>query len=184
MVKYSIGSEALPNDLDSLVVRDAEHHEFAALAALQIRSWRDVYRGTMPDSYLDREIEGDLSSRWQALEPGQDDLILVADQGGIRGFITVWCQPNPYIDNLHVEPGERSRGIGRRLMQVTAQRLIDNGYDRVSLYVAANNLRAADFYRNLGGCFGQVEFVEQRYGGGVDAIEVVWDDLARLAGPD
>ncbi len=167
-----------------LIIRDAERSEFPALAALQIRSWRNVYRGIMPDSYLDDEIEGDLHARWQALRPSGDDLVLIADQGGIRGFITIWCKPDPFIDNLHVEPGERSKGTGHRLMQATAHRLLQNGYDRVSLYVAAKNPRAAAFYRKLGGSFGEVERKDQENGGPVNAVEVIWEDLAKLARAD
>ncbi len=164
-----------------LIIRDAERSEFPELAALQIRSWRDVYRGIMPDAYLDDEIESDLHARWDALRPSDDDLVLIADQGGIRGFITVWCKPHPFVDNLHVEPGERSKGTGQRLMQAMAHRLIENGYDRASLYVAARNHRAAAFYRKLEGRFGHVEHLHQEHGGAVDAIEVVWEDLTRLA---
>lgn len=164
----------------TLIIRDAERSEFPALAALQIRSWRNVYRGIMPDSFLDDEIESDLHARWEALCPSGDDLVLIADQGGIRGFITVWCKPDPFIDNLHVEPGERSKGIGQRLMQAAAHRLLQNGYGRVSLYVAARNSRAAAFYRKLDGSFGEVEAKHQEHGGTVDAIEVIWEDLAKL----
>lgn len=167
-----------------LIIRDAERSEFPALAALQIRSWRNVYRGIMPDAYLDDEIEGNLHARWEALRPTDNDLVLIADQDGVRGFITVWCKPDPFIDNLHVERGERSKGIGQRLMQAAAHRLIENGYDRVSLYVAAANQRAAAFYRRLEGSFGPVERKHQEHGGAVDAIEVIWEDLAGLAGID
>lgn len=116
-----------------ITIRDAKHSEFPDLAALQIRSWRDVYRGIMPDAYLDDEIEDDLGARWSALHPSGDDLVLVADHGSIRGFVTVWCRPDPFIDNLHVEPGGRSQGIGLRLMQAAADRLIQKGYGRLSL---------------------------------------------------
>ncbi|MDH3664018.1 MAG: GNAT family N-acetyltransferase [Alphaproteobacteria bacterium] len=167
-----------------MIIRDAERAEFPALAALQIRSWRDVYRGIMPDAYLDDEIEEDLHARWEALRPSGDDLVLVADQDGIRGFVTVWCRPDPYIDNLHVDPGERSNGIGCRLMQTVAHRLGENGFGRMSLYVAAQNHRAAAFYGKLGGRFGEVEQVHQQFGGPVDAIEVVWDDLTKMADVD
>ncbi|MGI9510505.1 MAG: GNAT family N-acetyltransferase [Geminicoccaceae bacterium] len=171
-------------DPAELIIRDAKQSEFPALAALQIRSWRNVYRGILADDYLDNEIEQDLGDRWAALQPSGDDLVLVADQDGIVGFVTVWCKPHPYIDNLHVEPGGRSRGIGRRLMQAAADRLIQNGYDRVSLYVAAQNRRAAAFYRNLGGRFGDIERLHQEHGGDVEAIEVVWEGLAGLAAAD
>ena len=164
-----------------LTIRDAKRSEFPDLAALQIRSWRDVYRGIMPDTYLDDEIEDDLGARWNTLDPSGDDLVLVADDGVIRGFITVWCKPDPFVDNLHVAPGGRSNGIGRRLMQSAADRLVQKGYQRLSLYVAAQNPRAAAFYRQLGARLGDVEHLHQHHGGSVDAIEVVWDDLTKLA---
>ena len=164
-----------------LIIRDAERSEFPALAALQIRSWQNVYRGIMPDAYLDHEIEQDMHTRWASLQPSGDDLVLVAERGEISGFITIWCKPDPFIDNLHVDPGQRSGGIGQRLMQATAHRLRRNGYDSMSLYVAAQNERAAAFYRRLGGRFGVVERKHQQYGGDVDAIEVIWDDLSSLA---
>ena len=166
---------------DTLIVRDALRSEFPALADLQIRSWRSVYRGIMPDSYLDDEIDDDQHRRWRHLEPSGDDLILVADRDGICGFITVWCKPDPYVDNLHVDPDARSNGIGAQLMQAAAARLRRKGYDRMTLYVAAANRRAADFYRRLGGSLGEVEHVHQEHGGAVDAIPVLFDDLAKLA---
>ncbi|MGI9493761.1 MAG: GNAT family N-acetyltransferase [Geminicoccaceae bacterium] len=161
-------------------IRDAVSSEFQELAWLQIRSWRDVYRGVMADWYLDDEIEKDLLTRWADLQPEGDDLILVADDGDIKGFVTIWCQPDPFIDNLHVEPGLRSKGIGSMLMQKTAARLIETGYDAVYLYVAAENQRAMAFYRKLGGRFGEVERYEHRHGEHVNAIKVTFDDLRAL----
>ena len=168
-----------------MIIRDADPSEFEQLAWLQIRSWRDVYRGVMADWYLDDEIEKDLLTRWAELTPEGDDLILVADDGGIKGFVTIWCQPDPFIDNLHVEPGLRSKGTGSLLMQKTAARLIEAGYDAVYLYVAAENERAMAFYRKLGGRFGEVEQYQHRHGQNVNAIKVTFDDLRALqsAGP-
>lgn len=163
-----------------IIIRDAERAEYQDLAWLQIRSWRDVYPGIMPAWYLDEGIEKDQLTRWAELHPKGDDLILVADEDGIKGFVTIWCQPDPFIDNLHVEPGLRSRGMGERLMRATASRLIDKGYDSVFLYVAAKNPRAVAFYRNLGGRFGEVEQLEHRHGDNVDAIKVIFDDLPAL----
>ncbi|MEM7043727.1 MAG: GNAT family N-acetyltransferase [Pseudomonadota bacterium] len=164
----------------SLIVRDAVRSEFSALADLQIRSWRSVYHGIMEDDYLDNEIDDDLHKRWRNLQPSGDDLVLVADRNGIAGFITVWCKPDPYIDNLHVEPSIRSQGIGRELMLAAAERLLQKGYRYMFLYVAADNHRAADFYRRLGGLIGDVEHVDQAHGGTVAAMRVIFNDLTAL----
>ncbi|MEZ5931077.1 MAG: GNAT family N-acetyltransferase [Alphaproteobacteria bacterium] len=164
-----------------IIIRDAERSEFPALAALQARSWRDVYRGILQDAYLDDDMDEDFRQRWAALQPSGNDKVLVAVQDVILGFVTVWCQPDPFIDNLHVEPGLRSKGIGQRLMQETASRLIRDGYTTMSLYVAAQNHRARAFYERLGGSFGEVEHIHQAHGGSVHAIQVVWDDLTMVA---
>lgn len=164
-----------------MIIRDADLAEFPDLARLQIESWRSVYRGIMPDDYLDRRIEPELLAHWAELSLKEDDLVLVAIEGDIKGFVTVWCQPDPYIDNLHVDPTMRSRGIGRLLMKAVAARLIKNGYDKVELNVAAGNLRAAAFYRSLGGRFGEIRPMHQIYGDTIDAISVTWNDLQALA---
>lgn len=164
-----------------MIIRNADLTELTDLARLQVRSWRSVYRGIMPDDYLDDRLEDELMVRWAELSPSGDDLVLVADEDGIEGFVTVWCQPDPYVDNLHVDPLVRSKGTGRLLMKAVAARLIENGYDQVRLNVAAGNQRAIAFYRNLGGRFGEIEPMHQIYGGTIDAISVTWDDLATLA---
>lgn len=164
-----------------IIIRDAERSDYPALAALQVRSWRDVYRSILPDAYLDDRIEDDFRLRWAALRPSGKDKVLVAERGVILGFVTVWCQPDPFIDNLHVEPGQRSQGIGLLLMREAAARLITDGFTHMSLYVAAQNHRARAFYERLGGSFGEVEPIHQEHGGSVDAIAVVWDDLTKVA---
>ncbi|MGH1479200.1 MAG: GNAT family N-acetyltransferase [Geminicoccales bacterium] len=166
--------------MTKIIIRDAERAEYLDLAWLQIRSWRDVYRGIMPDWYLDEGIEKDQLTRWAELQPRGDDLVLLAEEDGLKGFVTIWCQPDPFIDNLHVEPGLRSKGTGGHLMRATASRLIDKGYDSVYLYVAAGNSRAMAFYRKLGGKFGEVEQLEHRHGDNVDAIRVTFNDLIAL----
>jgi ribosomal protein S18 acetylase RimI-like enzyme len=163
-------------------IRDADPAEYEALAWLQIRSWRSIYQGVMPDWYLNDAIEKDQLERWAAMAPKDGDLILVAaDDDGIKGFITCWRQQGPFIDNLHVEPDLRSKGTGGRLMRATAARLIEAGCDQVYLYVAAQNPRAVEFYRRLNGAFGEVEQLEHRFGDNVDAIKVTWTDLPGLA---
>jgi ribosomal protein S18 acetylase RimI-like enzyme len=164
-----------------MIVRDADPTEYTDLAWLQIRSWRDAYPGIMPDWYLKDGIEQDLLTRWAELEPAGDDLVLVADDDGIKGFVTVWCKPDPFIDNLHVEPGLRSKGTGARLMRVSAARLIEQGHDSVDLLVAAHNHRAVAFYRRMGGQFGEVEQIIHRHGEPTDVMKVTWNDLPSLA---
>ncbi len=104
---------------------------------------------------------------------------MAEEQDGISGFVTVWCRPAPFIDNLHVVPDRRTEGIGGCLMQAAAAQLIERGHDTVHLWVAADNHRAIAFYHRLGGRFGERQ-IQRLYGQEVAATNVVWDDLAGL----
>jgi ribosomal protein S18 acetylase RimI-like enzyme len=140
------------DEVRAMQIRPAAEADFAAIAELQIRSWQDAYRGILPDAYLDGPVEADLRRHWTAARPQAGDLVLVAaaDQA-LVGFITVWCRPDPFIDNLHVDPALRSGGIGARLLHAAMAELRARGHGRVWLYVAAANRRAIAFYERQGG---------------------------------
>jgi hypothetical protein len=46
------------------IVREAEAGDAAAIAALQVRSWRTAYRGIVPDAFLDGLAEDAWLERW------------------------------------------------------------------------------------------------------------------------
>ncbi len=163
-------------------IRPAADADRPAIATLHNASWQDAYRGIVPDDYLKNDAARDLAERWNAAEFQTDDVILVAeDDPGLVGFIAVWCRPDPFIDNLHTQPARRGEGIGRRLMAEAAQRLLTLGHTTAHLHVLASNTKALSFYQRLGG-----ERTERRevqaFGASAEYINVVWTDLATLAG--
>lgn len=58
--------------------------------------------------------------------------------------------PALFIMDIFVSASERSRGVGRALMQAIARRAAAGGYIRVSWAVRRNNARALAFYASLG----------------------------------
>ncbi|MEM7022361.1 MAG: GNAT family N-acetyltransferase [Pseudomonadota bacterium] len=160
-------------------IREGTVDEFAQIAALQTDSWQRTYRGVMPDPFLDVDLRSILDSYWASLQMGADDFVLVADQKGLQGFIAVSIKDIPYIENLHVSASAQSRGLGRRLMQAAAQRLIDSGYESLYLGVATDNQRAIRFYQELGGRFSDPE-PEAIFGVQVEVARVDWTSLSDL----
>lgn len=150
-------------------------------AALHIESWRDAYRGLLPDDYLVDGVAEDLNRQWQDARPRPCDVVLIAETDEVVGFIAVWCRPDAFIENLHVRPGVRSGGIGEALMAAAAGRLMDLGQSSAHLWVFEANARALGFYERLGGVRSACE-VKTVHGNSLTSVKIVWNDLSVLAG--
>lgn len=133
-------------------IRPATDRDRGAIAALQAASWRNAYAGVLDPDYLASGLAGDLARHWAGQPITPEDVVLVAEDGDVLlGFIAIWCQNTPYIDNLHVDPALRSRGTGRQLMGHAARALRERNHDTAYLWVVSGNSRAISFYLSLGG---------------------------------
>lgn len=129
------------------------------IASMHTTSWRTAYRGILRDEYLDGGIEEERRAEWQRrLEALHADALgfiaLLDDQpvGFIFGFQNEHDCWGSLIDNLHVLPGWKGRGIGRQLMTRFAAELIARGDSAgVFLWVYEKNTAARQFYEIVGG---------------------------------
>jgi ribosomal protein S18 acetylase RimI-like enzyme len=170
---------------DPTAIRMAGAADAGAIADLHTASWREVYRGILPDRYLDHEIVGERRRYWsEALAAPTGGFVLIACHGKTpSGFIAVTRDGEPgfdaVIDSLHVAAASRGTGLGRRLMGQAAARLLEDGASSVCLRVFDANTDAIRFYRRLGGRrdgtgidgFAGANMPDTRYG---------WRDLAAL----
>ena len=158
-------------------IRSARDADRQAIAALQARSWQDAYSDVLPAEYLVHQIADDLERHWRELKIHPNDVVLVAEEKRLVGFIAVWCRPEPFFDNLHVRPSLRSRGIGSALMKTAAQQLVRQGHRTGYLWVVENNRRAIRFYERLGGvCTDTAE--KDLFGHKVRTVMIEWDDIS------
>jgi len=164
-------------------LRAARASDQAAILAIQIASWRDTYRGVLPDIFLDEEIEPALGEFWQGAFSGRrraGTLVVAAFGRELAGFIAAWQVADmAYIDSLHVRPGMRRAGIGRALLGFAARRLAGQGCIGASMHIAAENRAAARLLTRLGG---QIAPPEPRLVFGHPVLEsaVVWPDVTTL----
>ena len=164
------------------MIRPATEADLAAICALQVSTWRETYRGLLPESFLTDEVERVLGANWASL-PGADWIVLTAWKGrDLAGFIAVERSHDggPYVDNLHVSAAARGQGVARALMAEAAGLLVAEGYDRLHLTVMDGNDRARAAYARLGGVEAPA-IVDDLYGIAVRAYPVWWRDLSRLA---
>lgn len=161
-------------------IRPATQDDLPMIASIHTLSWRDAYAGILPADYLRDQVQQDLQAYWAQRQFLPQDVVLVADTTEVPvGFIAVWCRPYPFIDNLHVSPSMRSRGIGAALMEAAADQLIARGHSTAHLWVFERNEAAIRFYQRLGAVKGRQEMKEV-FGHRVLSVRLEWSDLSAI----
>lgn len=159
-----------------------------ALARAHVTSWRQTYRGLLPDAYLARMSEAAHARRFAhlLLKPGPDDVTLAAaDRWGLVGY----AQGGPSrrrmpgeaeVATLYLVREAQGRGLGGRLLADTARALAAHGAKSLVISVLRDNFAARGFYEHLGG---EAEPPREEPGpGGGMFLEVAyrWPDITAL----
>jgi ribosomal protein S18 acetylase RimI-like enzyme len=142
---------------DTSVLRIATADDAAAIARLHAHSWRDAYRGVLCDDYLDTAVFDERAALWRGrLIEGADaplEVLLLESGRQLLGFACLRPLADPHwgplIDNLHVSPALKGKGLGRQLMSALNEHL--GGATRYHLWVLEANHAARAFYHRLGG---------------------------------
>lgn len=147
---------------DSPVVRTAKASDAAAIAALQVRSWRAAYRGIVPDAFLDDLAEDAWLQRWidQLTAPGNErihQLVSTDARYGPPRAVAVCgpaleptAEPTGQLYVLYADPAGWGRGHGGALLRRVHEILAADGHSGAVLWVAADNERSIEFYEHHG----------------------------------
>lgn len=141
------------------MVRKAALQDAAAIAQIQVDTWRSTYRGIMTDEFLSNMSYERGQRNWEAaFGPKSLTVVYVAEanQNHIVGFAA--CGPvrdnEPAFDGelyaIYVIQGLQGRGIGARLSLAVAAELRGRGFDSMLVWVLAEN-PFRRFYESLGG---------------------------------
>ena len=173
---------------EEIAIRPIVAADSVTVAEMHTTSWRSAYRGMLRDEYLDGDIATERRQAWTSrlgtLVDANYGFVAEAETGPV-GFVymlggddATW---GTLVDNLHVLPGFKGRGIGRRLLEAaaleTARRYPGQ---RIHLYVFEANVAARRFYASVGGREVERAAVEPPGGGSQMQWRVVWDDADRL----
>jgi GNAT superfamily N-acetyltransferase len=174
-----------------MTIRAAGLADAVAIAGLHTHSWQTAYRGILSDDFLQGPLSENRRELWRSRlsDAGRiDQLVLVDEQGGaIRGFACAFFEADPewgcLLDNLHVVPEFKGKGLGRQLMSAVAERvLLSNPCGRLHLWAYEQNLAARRFYERLGGVNTLRRLELAPDGTEVNAIRYCWSELSGLAG--
>jgi ribosomal protein S18 acetylase RimI-like enzyme len=159
------------------------------IASLHARSWRENYRGSFHDAFLDGDLLGERLRVWRerlARPPGNQFVQLAVEGTNPLGFVCAYGAHDPrwgsFIDNLHVAHASKRNGIGSSLMRRAgawlASRYPDLG---VYLWVLEVNSSARRFYERLGGRNAGVSVMETHGGAVVRSCRYSWPRAERLS---
>lgn len=173
-----------------IAYRQAQPRDAEAIAALHARSWRENYRGSFTDAFLDGDLHGERLRVWrQRLDapPGNQLVLLAVDGEELAGFVCAYGRHDPrwgsFIDNLHVARAAKGGGVGSALMRRAGAWLCAH-YPGVGvhLWVLEANTPARRFYERLGGRSAETCTMETHGGAIVRSCRYVWPDADALSG--
>lgn len=171
------------------VIFPAGPEDADALGALHVDTWRQTYRGLLPDPFLDGMDPTRHAARFAAglQTPEVDDLVLAAaDRHGLVGY--VGAAPSRFrregegeIQTLYVLRRAQRGGVGRRLVSAAARVLAAKGSRSLVILVLRDNIPARVFYERLGG---QADSPRLQPGPGGVHHEVAyrWADIGAVIG--
>ncbi len=169
-------------------LREAQPTDAAPIAQVRVDTWRTAYQGIVPDDYLaSLSYEPRILSWRNRIEsvPGWFTFVVEDKESTVVGFVEGGPERNAHplytgeIGAIYLRQAYHRRGIGRQLMSVAAQRLLQQGHSALLLWVLAANPSRL-FYEALGGTLvGEKEVTI----GGAKLVEVVygWSDIRALA---
>ena len=170
--------------------RQAQLRDAEAVAWLHARSWRENYRGSFTDAFLDADLPGERLRAWRQRlgdPPANQFVQLALRSGNLEGFVCAYGGHDPewgsFIDNIHVARTSKRSGIGSSLLRQTGAWL---GFHypglAIYLWVLEVNSSARRFYEHLGAHDAGVSTMETHGGAIVRSCRYTWADPALLAG--
>ncbi len=165
---------------------DAGQSDAAAVARVHAASWKATYRGILPDTYLDGEVDGERVRYWHsALATVRYPIVkLACEADAVVGLIALHDDPDDdgydlTIEHLHLLPESKGRGLGRRLMKEAAIAAQAAGAENICLWVFEDNSAAIGFYERLGGVT-DAHGTDKFAGGDAPDRRIGWHDLDGL----
>ncbi len=160
------------------------YNDMNALAALHALNWKVFYKGILSDEYLKNDVEKERLTVWQNRfkKPDNSMIIITAKSDNqLIGFACHFLYYNDtyghYLDNLHVHPDYRNKGVGKILLQKSIKhcsQFFDNNF---YLWVFEENHQAISFYEKQKGIKVLTETLSTPDGSSAPALLYSWNLL-------
>lgn len=137
-----------------MIVRIATPDDAAAIAAVNVASWRAAYRHLMPDHVLATLSVATSAANWmRTIESGDQQVLVAEHQGVTAGFLSFGASRDAdaepatrEIMTFYVAPDCWSRGIGRALCQECCRIAQRDDTRALTLWTLTGNTAGRRFY--------------------------------------
>ena len=164
-----------------MLIRPARLEDARQIAEVHVASWRDAYRGLLPDELLDSLSVEAWTELWQerlARAGEATTLILVLDEK-IVGWVGVGpardsdCDPRrtQQVYGIYLRSQYWGQGHGKELYSAAEHQMCQNGAVNAILWVLRDNIRARRFYEAHGYIVDQTQS-ERIHNGDPSIVEV------------
>jgi ribosomal protein S18 acetylase RimI-like enzyme len=138
-------------------IRAARAEDARAIAQVQVESWKTTYGEIVPKAFLDSLDTEVRAQVWlEQLSKGTNILFVAENRSGIFGFASGGALREA-IDGydgelfaIYLLRAFQRGGAGRRLIQTLAHAMDSDGFQRMAVWVLAQN-PAVSFYKRIGG---------------------------------
>jgi GNAT superfamily N-acetyltransferase len=143
-------------------VRVAWADDAAAIAAVQVRAWPEMYAGLLPADVLPTDVD-EVALQWrQALVRPTDArhrALVALERNRVVGFALTSPAGDPDCDpvadgelgELTLDPAERAKGHGSRLLQAAVDTLAADRFTRAVTWVNGGDAALRTFLTEAGG---------------------------------
>ena len=147
-----------------MLVRDADVADVDGLASCIVASWLEAHRHQVP-----RDLWEHRRDNWTvevSAAAWNRTLLEIAAEAAVRSHVLVATELEMIVglvmgtvnesgegevDALYVAPEHQGRGVGRRLLSASFERLRAAGAENARVVVLAANAPARQFYQHMGG---------------------------------
>lgn len=142
-----------------LIVRPATRADAAAIAQVRIDTWRDAYRGILPDEFL-RGLDLDKAAAFfeSAIDrSGKENRILSGFAANHLCGFALWSghveEPTGVAElrALYVLPSHQGAGLGTALLERCHAEMRRAGFSAFVVFTLETNTPAREFYERKGG---------------------------------
>ena len=139
-------------------VRRATDADANEIADIHVSTWRDAYRGHMPDAILDTLDVPQRARFWRGVLSAEHSIIVAVSDSAIVGFCSLAASRDDdaipgtvaEIAALYVRSRHWRCGAGRALCSHAFAASAAAGYSSITLWVLASNSSARSFYAAVG----------------------------------
>lgn len=163
------------------IIKKAGIEDIGSIAKLYISNWKEVYKGLLPDEFLNHLNIQDRKKKWKTFMEKEKHSIFVAYQENeFLGFTS--CKIDDeiencmYLDSLQVTKQSRGKGIGSKLLSTVGHYSYLCGYKKMSICIVKGNDNARKLYEKLGAKHYK-DFIDDFQGTKSQSEKLLWPDL-------